>query len=284
MNQLPRNDSAVIDFIEPQRRLDQIVLPGSLGETVGELIAEWRQTEKLARYGLLPRNRVLLHGPSGNGKTTLAEAVAAELGVLLGYVRYSELISKWCGETHNKLAGVFAESRKFPCVLFFDEADSLAGSRSESDSSAAREKNLAVNTLLLELDRMDAKTVVIFATNFAQVLDSAMRRRINLTLELPAPTLPDFQRLLSVILARNPLLKRPLRDTENRCGITPAAQSRQPSDHGDRGVTDGIGAESVPRHRPAGAGVRVGGVLRRSRARHALGSADRGLRRAFRPI
>lgn len=222
------NDSSAIDLQEPQRRLDQIVLPGDLETIVGELINEWKQSEKLARFGLAPRNRVLLYGPSGNGKTTLAEAVATELGVKLAYVRYSELVSKWVGETHKNIARVFEEARRFPSVLFFDEADSIGGARSEEGSAATKEKNLGVNTILLELDRMPATSVVIFATNFPDVLDSAMRRRINLTLEMPAPSLDDLCRLIKSLLKRNPLLRKPLEGFDvASCEATSFAQCEQ---------------------------------------------------------
>lgn len=243
--------SEAVDFQQPERRLDSIVLPGDLGARVSELIEEWRQSEKLLRYGMRPRNRVLLCGPSGNGKTTLAAAVATELDLPLGYVQYSEVISKWVGHTHQHVAGVFREAAERPCVLFFDEADSLCSSRMESDHGADRERNLSVNTILLELDRLSEATVVMFATNFERVLDAAMRRRISLTLELPAPDAADLERLVDSMRRRHPLWPLDGFDAAS-CGATSFAQCEQMAvDHARRiilrGDFDPLGLEGRPR-------------------------------------
>lgn len=220
------DDVSAIDFQRPERPLDSIVLPGDLSGRVAELIHEWGQFEKLLRYGMQPRNRMLLHGPSGNGKTTLAAAIATELDLPLAYVQLSALIGSRIGETAQHLTQVFRAAGDRPCVLFFDEADSLCGSRLESKEGADRERNHSVNTLLLELDRLSQETVVIFATNFAQVLDAAMRRRVTLTLELPAPDVADLRRLLQTIRRKHPLW--PLDDFDvETCGATSFAQCEQ---------------------------------------------------------
>lgn len=243
--------SDVIDFQQPDRRLDSIVLPGDLGARVSELIEEWRQSEKLLRYGMRPRNRVLLYGPSGNGKTSLAAAVATELDLPLGYVQYSALISKYVGQTHQSVSHVFDLAEERPCVIFFDEADSLCSSRLESDHGADRERNLSVNTILLRLDRLWDQTVVMFATNFDKVLDAAMRRRIALSLELPAPDAADLLRLVESIRRRHPLW--PLSDFDAAaCGATSFAQCEQMAiDHARRiilrGDFDPLGLEGRPR-------------------------------------
>ncbi len=217
---------SAIDFQHPERRLDSIVLPGDLSARVAELIDEWGQSEKLLHYGIQPRNRVLLHGPSGNGKTTLAAAVATELGVPLAYVQYSTLISRYMGHTHQNVARVFRESSDRPCVLFFDESESLCGSRTDSDGGSSRERNLSVNAMLLELDRLSAKTVVIFATNFEQMLDAAMQRRVTLTLKLAAPDVSDLRRLVEMIRRQQPLWPLDDFDVES-CGATSFAQCEQ---------------------------------------------------------
>lgn len=239
MHSMSKEDTvSAIDWQTVERPLDSIILPGNLAATVGEMIREWRATEKLARFGLKPRNRMLLHGPSGNGKTALAAAIATELDVPLAYVRYSELISKWVGHTHQNLARVFRESATQPCVLFFDEADSICSSRSSSEQSSSRERNLSVNTLLLELDRLSDETVAIFATNLPDMLDAAMRRRISITMELPAPDLDDLRRLVATIRSKNPLL--PLADFKvEECGATSFAQCEQLAiDHARRIILD----------------------------------------------
>jgi SpoVK/Ycf46/Vps4 family AAA+-type ATPase len=233
------------------RGIDSVILPGDLGERVRELLEEWRQAEKLLRYGLTPRNRVLLHGPSGNGKTTLAGAVAAELGLPLVVVRISDVIGSKMGDFIHGVAGVFANARRTHCLLFIDECDSICAARSDDGQACAQERNGAVNTLLLELDRLPASHAVFFATNFADVLDPAMRRRVNLTLEMPAPTISDLVRLVDRLRLDHPLWPLAGFDPES-CGATSFAQCEQMAlDHARRAVLepdfDPLGLQGKPR-------------------------------------
>lgn len=231
-----RQTGPELDLQQPQRPLSSIVLPGGLADRVWELLEEWTQTDKLVRYGLQPRNRVLLYGPPGNGKTTLAQAIASELELPMALVPFSEIVSSWQGETVRHVASIFRRATQQPCVLFFDEADSLCASRTAVRDSCDREYNSVVNTVLLELDRLPVESVVIFATNFDQVLDPAMRRRINLTLELPAPAVADLRRLIESLQERHPLW--PLGDFDVAAsGATSFAQAEQlATDHARRRV------------------------------------------------
>lgn len=111
--------------VTPRVRLDELTLPEKARKAVGELIEEQQRTEVSRAYGLEPRYRLLLVGPPGNGKTSLAEAVAEALLLPLVLVRYEEVIGSYLGETAARLAAVFAFARARRCVLFFDEFDAL---------------------------------------------------------------------------------------------------------------------------------------------------------------
>ncbi|MFV0446339.1 MAG: AAA family ATPase [Planctomycetaceae bacterium] len=189
----------------PDRPLDSIVLPGDLADRVRALLAEWEQSEKLARYGMTPRNRVLLYGPPGNGKATLAAAIATELKMPLTVIPHSEISSGTMGQQSKQLVAAFQPTKRAKCILFFDECDSLCNRRSTHGDSASKEENNTVNALLMALDQLPSTCVVIFATNFPQVLDPAFARRINLHLEMPAPDLDDLRRLHQSLLRRHPL-------------------------------------------------------------------------------
>jgi len=126
------------------------------------------------------------YGPPGTGKTLSAICVAKQLGKKLLQVDYSQIISKWVGDTGKHLAGAFATAQEKNAVLFFDEADSLL-SRRVSDESAASQPgiNQNRNILMQELDRFDG--VVIFTTNLFSNYDEALLRRIaqHVHFELP---------------------------------------------------------------------------------------------------
>ncbi|MCY4281082.1 MAG: ATP-binding protein [Acidimicrobiaceae bacterium] len=140
----------------------------------------------LRSYGLEPRSRVLLDGPPGSGKTTLAEAIACETMLPFYVVRYEGVVSSFLGETASRLDAIFDFARTRRCVLFLDEFDSIAKER--SDLHETGEIKRVVSTLLLQIDRLPAHVVVVCSTNHSELLDRAAWRRFQLRLELRAPT------------------------------------------------------------------------------------------------
>jgi SpoVK/Ycf46/Vps4 family AAA+-type ATPase len=184
--------------VTPRFRLDDLVLPEKARDAVEELIEEQQRTEVLRAYGLEPRHRVLLIGPPGNGKTSLAEAIAEALLLPLVLVRYEEVIGSYLGETAARLASVFAFARTRRCVLFFDEFDALAKER--GDEHETGEIKRVVSSLLLQVDALPSHAVVVAASNHAELLDRAVHRRFQLRLELPIPgkaaRMAWFERLL----------------------------------------------------------------------------------------
>jgi AAA+ superfamily predicted ATPase len=192
------------DFIAeimPRRRLDDLLLPDICRRAVHELIEEQQRASLLRAHGLDPRHRVLLVGPPGNGKTSLAEAIAEALAVSFFVVRYEAIIGSYLGETAGRLKRVFDYARTTPCVLFFDEFDALAKER--GDTHETGEIKRVVTSLLMQVDDLPSYTVVISATNHAELLDRAVWRRFQLRLGLPAPTANElilyFERFLKAL-------------------------------------------------------------------------------------
>ena len=173
--------------IDPRRTLFSVFLPENVGQAVSELIEEQQRRDILRSYGLEPRHRLLLSGPPGNGKTTLAEAVAHELMVPLFVVRYEAVIGSFLGETSSRLKRLFDFVRTHQCVLFFDEFDTLGKER--GDTHETGEIKRVVSSLLLQIDALPSHVVVVTATNHAELLDRAVWRRFQLRIGLPAPTL-----------------------------------------------------------------------------------------------
>jgi SpoVK/Ycf46/Vps4 family AAA+-type ATPase len=133
-------------------------------------------------------------GPPGTGKTICAEALAYALDQRLLVVRYAELESRWVGQTAKHVAGVFRAAERQNAVLFFDEADAIAGRRFTSVSAAyEREANAIVNVLLHELENFDG--VVIFATNLAANMDPAFERRIRTHILFDMPNAEERERI-----------------------------------------------------------------------------------------
>ena len=169
----------------PRRTLDELVLPDVARQSVGELVEEQQRTEVLRAHGLEPRHRVLLIGPPGNGKTSLAEAIAEALLLPMVVLRYEEVIGSFLGETASRLAGVFDFARTRRCVVFFDEFDALAKER--GDQHETGEIKRVVSSLLLQVDALPSHAVFIAASNHPELLDRAVHRRFELRLELPLP-------------------------------------------------------------------------------------------------
>src|SRR5699024_10533151 len=112
-------------------------------------------------HGLDPRHRVMLVGPPGNGKTSLAEAIAEALAVPFFVIRYEALIGSYLGETANRLKCVFDYVRTTPCVVFFDEFDAVGKER--GDTHETGEIKRVVSSLLMHVDELPSYTVIIAA-------------------------------------------------------------------------------------------------------------------------
>ena len=170
----------------PARCLADLILSVEAAETVRELVAEQHRADLLRSYSLEPRNRVLLAGPPGNGKTTLAEALAHALNVPFLVVRYEAVIGSYLGETAQRIAQVFEHAKSRHCVLFFDEFDSVGNER--GDLHETGEIKRVVSSLLLQIDALPSYVVAVAASNHPELLDRAVWRRFQIRLALPGPT------------------------------------------------------------------------------------------------
>lgn len=177
---------------ESQRELSSLQLPTRLSSALAEILEEQRRAELLRAHGLEPRHRILLTGPPGNGKTSLAEAVANELMLPIISPRYESLIGSYLGETATRLGKLFEHARTRRCVLFFDEFDTLGRERAAENETG--EIKRVVSSLLLQIDALPSYVVAIVATNHPETLDRAVWRRFQLRADLPAPTLAQSSR------------------------------------------------------------------------------------------
>jgi transitional endoplasmic reticulum ATPase len=164
------------------------------------------EPEVFAHLGIDPPKGVLLHGPPGTGKTLIARAVANEVDATFVDVSGPEIMSKYKGESEEKLREKFAAAREnAPAIVFFDEIDSIAGKRDDGGDV----ENRVVGQLLSLMDGLDARgnVVVIGATNRVDTLDPALRRggRFDREIEIGVPNEQGRREILDVHTRRMPL-------------------------------------------------------------------------------
>jgi len=155
-----------------------------------------------------PPKGILLSGPPGTGKTLIAKAVASECGVNFISVKGPQLLSRWVGESERGIREVFKKAKQAsPCIVFFDELDSLVPARTQSSDSHVTER--VVSQFLTELDGIEElKGVVILgATNRLDLIDSALLRagRFDFILELPKPDEKTREEILKIHTRGKPL-------------------------------------------------------------------------------
>ena len=207
---LDQRNGTLFREVTPQRKLADLIIPEEVKKICNSLIQEHHRTDLLRSYNLEPRNRILLVGAPGNGKTSLAEALAESLLVPLYVVRYESIVGTYLGETAVRLKKLFEHVVTRRCVLFFDEFETLGKER--GDLHETGEIKRVVSSLLLQIDDMPSHVVVIGATNHAELLDRAVWRRFQVRMSLPAPTLArkaewfeKFERRIKMSLGMSPM-------------------------------------------------------------------------------
>merc|ERR1712013_235771 len=166
--------------------------------------------EKFEKFGMSPSKGVLFYGPPGCGKTLMAKAVANECQANFISVKGPELLTMWFGESEANVRDVFEKARQAaPCVLFFDELDSIAKSRGMSVGDAGGAGDRVMNQLLTEMDGMGAKksVFIIGATNRPDIIDTALMRpgRLDQLIYIPMPDLPARESILKAVLRKSPV-------------------------------------------------------------------------------
>jgi len=169
----------------PERPMSSLFLDKHIRTACQEFLEEQDRADVLRAHGIEPRHRILLVGPPGNGKTSLAESIAFELALPLFTVRYDAVVTSYLGETAQRLRRLFDFVRTEPCVLFFDEFDAIGKER--GDLHETGEIKRVVTTLLLQLDDLPSYCVLVAATNHPELLDRATWRRFEIKLELRHP-------------------------------------------------------------------------------------------------
>lgn len=177
--------------IKPRKPLSELILDTNLLDVCEELVEEHMRADLLRSHSIEPRNRILLVGPPGNGKTSLAEAIAFSLGIPFYIIKYEAVIGSYLGETASRLKQVFDFVKTRPCVVFFDEFDAIGKER--GDIHETGEIKRVVSSLLLQIDSLPSYNVVVAATNHPELIDRAAWRRFQIKMELNPPSEKQIQ-------------------------------------------------------------------------------------------
>mmetsp|Transcript_40414 Transcript_40414/g.130320 ORF Transcript_40414/g.130320 Transcript_40414/m.130320 type:complete len:524 (+) Transcript_40414:3-1574(+) len=165
---------------------------------------------KYHRYGLSASKGILLYGPSGCGKTLVAKAIANEVKSNFISVKGPELLSMWFGESEQNVRELFNKARgAAPCILFFDEIDSIAKPRGSGGAGGGEAGDRIVNQILTEIDGVGAKksVFIIGATNRPDIIDPAVLRpgRLDQLIYIPLPDEASRSNILKAALRKSPL-------------------------------------------------------------------------------
>jgi len=166
--------------------------------------------EKFEKFGMQPSKGVLFYGPPGCGKTLLAKAIANECQANFISIKGPELLTMWFGESEANVRELFDKARgAAPCVLFFDELDSIARARGSSSGDAGGAGDRVINQILTEMDGMGSKksVFIIGATNRPDIIDPAVLRpgRLDQLIYIPLPDEGSRTNILKAVLRKSPI-------------------------------------------------------------------------------
>lgn len=161
------------------------LLSSQIEDSLDQIILERKHIDRLKTLGLQPTRSAIFVGPPGVGKTLTASWLAQKLGVPFYVLDLTAVMSSYLGKSGNNLRAALDFAKRGPCVLLLDEIDSIAKKRSD-DSDVGELKRL-VTVILQEVDEWPSSSLLLAATNFAELIDPALWRRFDLVLNFEKP-------------------------------------------------------------------------------------------------
>lgn len=187
-----------IRFIKPEVTFDDLVLSTSMRTMLNQFQKEYQYKRQFEKYGLKARRRLLLSGPPGCGKTSIAHALAAQAKQKVGYVDIEQIIDAFLGQTSKNVADMFLQIGDRNCIVLLDEIDMLAMDRTYGLTGIGNEMARATNSLLRALDAYEGNAMIVGATNLAESLDSALIRRFDDVVQMDEPDKTSYEKLFEL--------------------------------------------------------------------------------------
>jgi SpoVK/Ycf46/Vps4 family AAA+-type ATPase len=181
-------------------RLKDLIVSIDVRKKVERVIKEYIEQDKLHKYNLENRRKILLYGASGTGKTMTAEILAFELNLPFIVVRTDKVVTKFMGETGLKLGRVFDLISSMPAIYLFDEFDAI-GTQRGLDNEVGEQRRI-LNTFLQLLEHDHSSSIIVAATNNFSALDKALFRRFDDTIEYCLPENEEVVEILKRELCR----------------------------------------------------------------------------------
>lgn len=194
-----RHNQALASLIPRDKLKHHMILSDVLEKRFDQIEKEFAAKERLKKFNLKPRTKILLYGPPGCGKTLGAERLAWNLGLPLMKVKFDAIISSFFGESSANLRTIFEASAEKPCVLLLDECDFIAKSRTVGHDVG--EIPRIVNMLLLLLEEYESPGLIVATTNLESSLDKALFRRFDEVIEITRPSEKEILSLFKFALS-----------------------------------------------------------------------------------
>lgn len=191
-----QNDMLVMTI--PSDRLSDLIVSQETYERINRILIEYRNRNKLLKYGFSNRRKILIEGQPGTGKTFTASVIASELDLPLYTVQMDKVVTKFMGETSTKLRQIFDTVASNTGVYFFDEFDAIGADRS-LDNEVGEARRI-LNSFLQFIEQDSSESIIIAATNNQKLLDQALFRRFDDVLHYAMPTPEEIQRLFELKL------------------------------------------------------------------------------------
>ena len=188
----------ILHMTIPSDRLFDLVVSNDLYNRIQRILDEFRNRNRLQKYGLSNRRKILLEGKPGTGKTFTAAVIASELGLPLYTIQMDKLVTKFMGETSAKLRQVFDSIESSMGVYFFDEFDAIGADRSLDNEVG--EMRRILNSFLQFIEQESSESIIIAATNNQKLLDQALFRRFDDVLHYSMPSRQEVKKLFEIKL------------------------------------------------------------------------------------
>lgn len=182
----------------PSDRLSDLIVSQDIHNRIERILSEYRNRNKLQKYGLSNRRKILIEGKPGTGKTFTASVIASELNLPLYAIQMDKVVTKFMGETSSKLRQIFDAIASSTGVYFFDEFDAIGADRN-LDNEVGEARRI-LNSFLQFIEQDESDSIIIAATNNQKLLDQALFRRFDDVLHYTLPTIDEVRQLYELKL------------------------------------------------------------------------------------